>query len=147
MLRVGAPGGQVAKPGHNGGETPYRHHCYQAISLTSELARGVQTSATVAAPSHVQVPDAGAAAQGPELTKKGDYRYRRRRPERIVLYQVVQDNLETLYAAVEERFVSCFDIDIQCSNCGGPMQLKAFLVSPQTLRRLLRSLGEPTHAP
>jgi len=40
-----------------------------------------------------------------------------------------------------------FDIDIKCSKCGGPMQLKAFLVSPQSLRRLLRTLGEPTEAP
>ena len=60
----------------------------------------------MAAPSHAQVPDRGAGTPGPELIAKGGYRYRRRRPERTILYRVVQDNLETLYAAVEEGFVS-----------------------------------------
>ena len=40
-----------------------------------------------------------------------------------------------------------FDIDIQCSKCGGPLQLKAFLIRPQSLRRLLETLGEPVTPP
>jgi len=40
-----------------------------------------------------------------------------------------------------------FDIDLACSKCGGPMKLKAFLTSAQSLRRLLTKLGEPTEAP
>jgi hypothetical protein len=40
-----------------------------------------------------------------------------------------------------------FDIDIQCSKCGGSMQLKALLTRPQSLRRLLTALGQPTDAP
>jgi hypothetical protein len=51
-------------------------------------------------------PDASAGAQGPQLVEMRGYRYRRRRPERTVVYRVVHDNLETLYAAVEEGFVS-----------------------------------------
>ena len=46
-----------------------------------------------------------------------------------------------------ELLKRCFDIDIQCSQCGGPMRLKAFLTRPQSLRRLLETLSEPTEAP
>jgi hypothetical protein len=62
--------------------------------------------AMVAEVSRAQAPDGGGGAAGPKLIEKGGYRYRRRRPEQTALYQVVQDNLETLYAAVEEGFVS-----------------------------------------
>jgi len=40
-----------------------------------------------------------------------------------------------------------FDVDLTCSKCGGPMKLKAFLMAPQSLNRLLTKLGEPTEAP
>jgi hypothetical protein len=40
-----------------------------------------------------------------------------------------------------------FDIDLLCPKCGAPMKLKAFLVSPQSLRRLLTTLGERIVAP
>ncbi len=60
----------------------------------------------MAAASHARALDSGGSSHGPELIAKGGYRYRRRRPERTILYRVVQDNLETLYAAVEEGFVS-----------------------------------------
>ena len=67
----------------------------------------------MAEPSHARAPpagglapDAGAGAQGPRLVETRGYRYRRRHPEQTVIYRVVQDNLETLYAAVEEGFVS-----------------------------------------
>jgi hypothetical protein len=40
-----------------------------------------------------------------------------------------------------------FAIDLLCPSCGGPMKLKAFLSSPQSLRRLLTRLGEPTEEP
>jgi hypothetical protein len=40
-----------------------------------------------------------------------------------------------------------FAIDLLCPSCGGPMKIKAFLTSPQSLRRLLTRLGEPTEAP
>jgi hypothetical protein len=40
-----------------------------------------------------------------------------------------------------------FAIDLLCPKCGAPMKLKAFLVSPQSLRRLLGTLGERTEAP
>jgi hypothetical protein len=61
-------------------------------------------SARVAETSPAQS-DGAVAAPGPELIEKEGYRYRRRRPERTVFYRVVQDNLSTLYAAVEEGFV------------------------------------------
>ena len=50
--------------------------------------------------------DRGGATEGPKLIHEAGYRYERRRPERTVLYQVVQDNLETFYAAVAEGFVT-----------------------------------------
>jgi hypothetical protein len=50
--------------------------------------------------------DGGVAAPGPELIEKGGYRYRRRRPEKTALYRVVQDNLSTLYAAVDSKLLS-----------------------------------------
>jgi hypothetical protein len=37
-----------------------------------------------------------------------------------------------------------FAIDLACPRCDGPMKLKSFLTSPQSLRRLLERLGEPT---
>jgi hypothetical protein len=46
-----------------------------------------------------------------------------------------------------ELLKRCFDIDLQCSQCGGPMKLKAFLTRPQSLRRLLETLSEPTEPP
>jgi hypothetical protein len=62
----------------------------------------------VAEPSHARAHASVATggAQEPKLVQKGGYRYERRRPETTVLYQVVQDNLETLYAAVEEGFAT-----------------------------------------
>jgi hypothetical protein len=44
------------------------------------------------------------ATDGPPLTRRAGYVYERRRPEHGALYQVVRDNLETLYAAVEDGF-------------------------------------------
>jgi len=60
----------------------------------------------VAEPSHAHAPVATGDAQEPKLVQKAGYRYERRRPERTVLYQVVQENLETLYAAVEAGFAT-----------------------------------------
>ena len=40
----------------------------------------------------------------PKLVSRTGTTYERRKPERTALYQVVQNNLETLYAAVEEGF-------------------------------------------
>ena len=50
--------------------------------------------------------DASEAAVGgsPQLVGRAGLTYDRRRPERTALYQVVQNNLKTLYAAVEEGF-------------------------------------------
>ena len=47
----------------------------------------------------------------------------------------------------KELLKRSFDIDITCFKCGGPMKLKALLISPKSLRRLLRTLDEPTVAP
>jgi hypothetical protein len=52
------------------------------------------------------LPSASPPETGPTLTPRGGVRYQRRRPDQGSLYQVVRDNLETFYAAVEEGFVS-----------------------------------------
>ncbi|MFC1643120.1 hypothetical protein ACFL5O_10640, partial [Myxococcota bacterium] len=39
-------------------------------------------------------------------TAKAGHVYERRRPESVTLHQVVRDNLQTLYAAVEEGSAS-----------------------------------------
>ena len=45
-------------------------------------------------------------ATGPTLTRRSGYSYQRRRPETTTLYEVVRDNVESLYAAVEDGFAS-----------------------------------------
>jgi hypothetical protein len=37
-----------------------------------------------------------------------------------------------------------FDIDLCCPRCGATMKLKSLITSPNSLRRLLTKLGEPT---
>ena len=59
----------------------------------------------------------------------------------------VADKPRSTWRPWKELLKRSFDIDVRCSKCGGPMQLKAFLVSPKNLRRLLRTLDEPTTAP
>ncbi len=41
-----------------------------------------------------------------KLGRGPPYSYARRRPERTPLYRIVQDNLDTLYAAIEQGFTS-----------------------------------------
>jgi len=53
-------------------------------------------------PSAIEVPAVADIAGATAATAGGRYVYERRRPERGALYQVVRDNLETLYAAVEQ---------------------------------------------
>ena len=43
---------------------------------------------------------------GPSLTRRSGYVYERRRPHDSAVYQVVRENLETLYAAVESGFAT-----------------------------------------
>jgi len=47
-----------------------------------------------------------ASSTVPALTRRANPTYQRREPERTTLYQVVRDNVETFYAAVEEGFAS-----------------------------------------
>ncbi len=56
-------------------------------------------------------------------------------------------DLMALTSLRPELLERSFDIDIQCSKCGGPVRLKAFLTRPQSLRRPLTTLGQPTDAP
>jgi hypothetical protein len=97
--------------------------------------------------------------------------YERRRPEATTLYQVVADNLATLYGAVDDgalgialpRFVKkelegYLDCGLLCRGfarlrCDGceETRLVAFSCSrwsePTSVSHYLRALGEPTGAP
>jgi hypothetical protein len=53
-------------------------------------------------PSAIEVPAVADIAGAMASTAGGRYVYERRQPERGALHQVVRDNLETLYAAVEQ---------------------------------------------
>ena len=47
-----------------------------------------------------------------------------------------------------ELMKRCFAIEVdKCPSCGGRMKLRALLTKPASVRRYLRHLGEPTHAP
>ena len=52
------------------------------------------------------MPNAAAPAPLPSPAAPGGLAYQRRRPEDTTLYQVVRDNLRTLYAAIEEGYTS-----------------------------------------
>jgi hypothetical protein len=94
--------------------------------------------------------------------------YARRHPERTSLYEVVRDNLETLYGAIAdgaldvrlakhqrrelEAYLDCGLLcrgfaRLRCSACK-ESRLVAFSCKEQkSIRRFLRAIGEPTDVP
>jgi hypothetical protein len=72
----------------------------------SELARSVREHGPCRRHRPLLAATPAQDASGPQRIRKGRYEYQRRQPEHGALYRIVQDNLETLYAAVEEGFAT-----------------------------------------
>ena len=52
------------------------------------------------------------------------------------------------YRPWAERMKRTFSLDVlACPSCGGRLRLVALVTDPQSTRRFLRGLGEPTEAP
>ncbi len=78
--------------------------------------------------------------------------YRRREPEKTLLHVVVREWLESFIVAARlpwaELLRKVFALDVlACPECGGRMQIIAFIAQPKVARRILEHLGFDSTGP